>query len=421
MTLAEVSVATNSALALQDRRLLLLSTNLGLGGGAEEQVIRMSMGLKDRGWQVEVVSMLPPKPLPADFEKSGIPVRSLDMARGVADPRGIFRLAQLVRRFQPAILHSHMTHANLLARTARLICPIPVLVCTLHGLKMHSVGGGSTRLRELAHRVTDRFADLTTTICRAAANSYIEDGSVPAGKIEVFPNGVDTTRFCPNAFTRARVRRDLGIESEFVWLAVGRLEKPKAYGTMIRAFAQLHRETHPDAVLLICGNGSLEAEMKQLAQELGVGGKVRFLGLRRDIPEVMNAADGYLMSSDTEGLPMVLLQASASGIPIVATAVGGNSEVVADARSGYIVTPGNPDAMAAAMQRLLDLPVAERRSMGLAGRAYTIANFEAKHVFDQWNELYRKMLAKLPPAKHDSAKGRIPGRGPEREVAVDQE
>jgi hypothetical protein len=77
--------------------------------------------------------------------------------------------------------------------------------------------------------------------------------------------------------------------------------------------------------------------------------------------------------------------------------------------------------MAAAMQRLLDLPVAERRSMGLAGRAYTIANFEAKHVFDQWNELYRKMLAKLPPAKHDSAKGRIPGRGREREVAVDQE
>ena len=373
------------------RRVLMLSTNLGIGGGAEEQVIQMSMGLRDRGWQVEVVSMLKPRLLPNDFQNSGIRVTSLDMERGIADPRGLLRLRRVMRRFQPDIVHSHMTHANILARTVRLVCKTPVLVCTLHGLKMHKVKGGSTRLREFAHRLTDPLADLTTTICRAAANSYVLNRSVPAAKIQVLPNGVDTNRYRPDAQVRALVRRDLGVESAFVWLAAGRLEKPKDYGTMIRAFA-LVLAGGAGAVLLICGNGSLQPEMTQLAQELGIAGHIRFLGLRRDIPELMNAADGYLMSSETEGLPMVLLQASATGLPIVATNVGGNPEVIEDLRTGFIVPAGEPDSFADAMNRLAALPVQKRRSMGLAGRANTVAKFDSKHVFDRWVELYGDLL-----------------------------
>ena len=127
--------------------------------------------------------------------------------------------------------------------------------------------------------------------------------------------------------------RSLGLDGEFAWLAVGRFEQAKDYPTMLRAFARVHA-AHPAAVLLLVGRGSLQAETQSLAASLGLDGRVRFVGTREDVPEFMTVADGYVMSSAWEGMPMVLLEAAAAGLPIVATMVGGNPEVVRDGSHG---------------------------------------------------------------------------------------
>lgn len=372
----------------------MLSTNLGKGGGAEEQVMLLSLGLRARGWCMKILSLLPPSPLSPELENSDIPITSLGMRRGVPDPRAIFRLIRELRAFHPDVVHCHMPQANLLARAVRPLQSIPAVISTLHSLTMERVNGSSGRCLEIAHGLTDRFSDLTTVICSSGVKSYVQGGAVRSGRITVVHNGVNTANYQPNPDTRQRMRRELGVDGLFVWLAVGRITPAKAYPDMIRAAARMFERSSKPAVVLICGEGPLEAEVRSLVRECGVEHRFRFLGLRRDIPQIMTAADAFVMSSHLEGLPMALLEASATGLPMVATSVGGNPEVIVDGKSGFIVQPRDVESLAAAMERMMNLSGSERKAMADAGRAHARERFDMERILDQWENLYYKLIAR---------------------------
>jgi glycosyltransferase involved in cell wall biosynthesis len=173
---------------------------------------------------------------------------------------------------------------------------------------------------------------------------------------------------------------------EFLWLAVGRLIWKKDYPAMLRAMAR-----QGGGVLLVAGAGPLESELRSLAGELGVD--ARFLGARDDIPELMNAADGLVLSSLTEGLPLVLLEAAAAGLPAVTTSAGGAAEAVLDGRTGWVVPSGDVGALAAVMARLRALAPVERATMGRAARAHAEARFDLRVVTGEWERLYQDLLA----------------------------
>jgi glycosyltransferase involved in cell wall biosynthesis len=369
-------------------RILMLSTAFGIGGGAEEQVMLLSLGLRARGWKVGIVSLLPLLPIPTDLEASDISISSLHMKRGVPDPRGMFRLMRELRNFQPTIVHCHMPQANLLARTVRPFCPFPVLISTLHNVTMERVNGGSGRFLELAHRFTDRYSDLTTVICTPAASGYVKRGAVSANKIMVVYNGVNTENYRFDSLTRKQLRRELDLEGKFAWLAIGRFERAKDYTNMISAFSKVVARSKQEIVLLICGRGSLEEKIRGQVLQSGLTQHVKFLGVRRDIPNLLNAADGFLLSSYLEGLPMVLLQASSVGIPIVATDAGGNAEIVLNGVNGFIVPPRDDAALATGMERLLTLPDVERELMAERGRQLIREKFEIERILDRWELLY---------------------------------
>jgi glycosyltransferase involved in cell wall biosynthesis len=222
-------------------------------------------------------------------------------------------------------------------------------------------------------------------VSHAVAERHQSTGAARPQKLRVIPNGIDTGLYRPDAARRERARSETGLASRFVWLAAGRLIWKKDYATLLRAFAGQR-----DSVLLIAGEGPEDNHLRRLASGLGVD--ARFLGARRDMPALLNAADGLVLSSVVEGLPTVLLEAASSGLPAVATDAGGARECVAEGETGFVVPRSDSDALGAAMSRLASLTPAARARMGQAARALAVERFDMDKVAAEWDRTYRELL-----------------------------
>jgi glycosyltransferase involved in cell wall biosynthesis len=365
-------------------RVVLLSTNLARGG-AEMQVALLARTLAARGCETAVVSLLEPSEFAGELAAAGVPVHSLGMRAGAADPRALFRLAAILRRVRPQVLHCHMFHANLLGRLARLICPVPALISTLHSVQETSREGKEGPARDRLYRWTDFLSSRTVAVSEAAGRRHVAARAVPARKLCTIPNGVDTKRFHPGHETRERTRRHLGLGHDFAWIAVGRLMWKKDYPSLLRAFA-----AQGGGVLLIVGDGPQDAGLRALAVELRAN--VRFLGARADVAELLNAANAFVLSSVVEGMPAALIEAAATGLPVVVTDVGGVREAAIDGETGYIVPPADLAALTAAMSRMTALPSHARVAMGHAARDLITARFDVEKVVDRWESLYAELL-----------------------------
>jgi glycosyltransferase involved in cell wall biosynthesis len=228
---------------------------------------------------------------------------------------------------------------------------------------------------------------------------YIRVGAASAAKIRLIPNGVDLSRFRPDLAARARLRRELGVDDRSVLLSVARFEPQKDHANLLAAM-RLIVDLRPDVMLFLVGQGSLEQEIRLKAEALGLSNHVQFLGTRSDIPAVMNASDVYVMSSLWEGLPLVLIEAASVGLPIVATDVGGNSEVVLPSASGILVRPADPGAIAEAALSVLGVPRAEREQWSATGRAVVEDEYSLEGVLDRWETLYRELWGRKAVGAH---------------------
>ncbi|WP_223068714.1 glycosyltransferase [Paenibacillus caui] len=368
------------------KRVLFLLTGLDYAG-AETQVVQLCRVFRGMGCSVQLISMIEPAAFLEELAAMGVAVMTLGMRKGIADPRAIVRLRRRIREFQPDVVHSHMVHANLLARITRLFVRMPVLACTAHSI----YEGG--RLRSWLYRVTDRLCDIMTNVSQEAVNRYIAIKASPPGKIRFMPNGIDMGRFAEQTGKRLNCREELGVGESFVWLAAGRLAPEKDYMTMLAAFSEV-RKSCPHTTLLIAGIGPDAEALQRFSRRLRLEDGVRFLGIRTDIPVLMNAADAYLMSSKWEGLPMVLLEACASGLPIVATDVGGNGEIVNSGVNGYLAEPSNPEQLADQMRRLMSHTPERRAEMGRYSRELVRQRYDIHAIAKRWEGLYEQAAGK---------------------------
>ena len=365
----------------------LLIPTLERIGGAEKQVILLARGLLNRGWRVTVVTFSGTGGnVAAGLTAAGAGFLSLEMRKGLADPRGWIRFHRWLRRESPDIVHAHLPHAAWLARWSRLGAPVRAEVDTLHSSFTGSLG------RRCGYRWSAWLADRVTAVSQAVAHTHLSAGMVKESALSVLPNGVDVDAWRPGAAARAAVRRELGLEDEFLWLAAGRLEPVKDYPTLFWAMVEV-----PEAVrLVIAGSGPLEGELRRLAKQLGLDRNVGFLGFKPDLRRWMQAADGFVLSSLWEGLPMTLLEAAACAIPAVATNVPGTSEVIADGQTGILAKAGSAVALEEAMTRLMRKPPEERRAMGEQARQRVTELYSLDSVLDRWETLYRELLDRNP-------------------------
>ncbi|MDP8989912.1 MAG: glycosyltransferase [Acidobacteriota bacterium] len=383
----------NSPAVLNAKKILVLTASLA-PGGAETVVTQLALALRSAGCEVTVVSMMKPTAFVAELEAADVKVVWLGMSPGKPNLYGMVRFFSYVRRYRPQIIHSHMFHANILARLARLLTGINI-VSTIHSEIECSHRDNSARLREWIYRITNAVAGRVTAVSPRVRERYIAENIIPANRIEVIDNGVDLDRFRPCAERRAQTRDTFGWHDSFVWLAVGRLEIVKDYPTLIRAFERVH-ERFPACRLVIAGEGRLRPQLGGLIQETNLRSAVSLLGLRSDVPDLLNACDALVMCSRREGGPLVLLEAAAAGRPVVSTAVGAAPEIVLPGQTGLLVPPGDADALTQAMAELTALGVEGAAEMGREAR-YRIQNhFSLRSVHDHYMRLYEEVLTVNP-------------------------
>jgi glycosyltransferase involved in cell wall biosynthesis len=375
-------------------RIAYVLTSLGVGG-AERQVLALAERMAARGHAVSLVVLLgrQSEEWPMPFGLGGL-VRliRLDMRKTPASLlAGLWKARRLLRETQPDLIHSHTYPANMTVRLLRLTSFAPLgSRCAPIVSTIHNVYEGSWP-RMLAYRLTDPLSRRTTAVSQAAADRFVRLKAVSARKCSVLANGIDTAEFAPNPERRVRARAEMGIGDEFIWLAAGRIVPAKDYPNLLSAFAQVHT-AFPAARLWVAGEaaGPGAAEVQAMAAQLGIEASVCWLGLRRDMPALLDAADGFVLASAWEGMPLALGEAMAMEKPVVATDVGGVRELVGDA--GAIVPAKNPDSLAQAMLAQMRTAPEARRSLGRSARKRIQSLFSIDAKADEWEALYRAEL-----------------------------
>ncbi|SEJ02864.1 glycosyltransferase [Frateuria terrea] len=364
-------------------------------GGLERVVIDLVRAQRDAGYRCQVVCLFEAGALAPELVELGIPVLSCGKRRGL-DLRAILRARQCLRRHGTQILHTHNAISHYYAVLASRGLPLHRVVNTRHGMgATRAAAQRSSRGRswrddrlEWLYGKSMAFTHAIATVCETARREFQQRADLPAQKILAVPNGIHVDRFAPaSADERQRLRETLGVP-EGTRLAgfVGRLTWAKDHATLIRAFG-LVRERCPDAALVLIGDGPLRGELEALARAEGVAERVFFLGDRNDIHALLRGLDLFVMSSVTEGYSVALLEACASALPIVATNVGGNAEIVRDGANGTLVGAGDPAALAAAMTGLLAND-ARARAMGRAGRDWVLRHGSFRTMAQRYSEIY---------------------------------
>jgi glycosyltransferase involved in cell wall biosynthesis len=320
--------------------------------------------------------------LPCTYlEGLGRSVRPLD------DFRAFIALVRMMRREKPDIVHTHTAKAGSLGRLAAVVARVRYRVHTFHGHVLH--GYFSTRVTK-AIIVIERILARRTNVL-AAVGSKVRDDLLDANigrpeQYQVVPPGVEISAGC--SIAEARQTFDLPLEAPII-LFVGRLTRIKRPDRLIEAMTLALKE-RPNAILAIAGEGDLLDETKKLAEPLG--DSVRFLGWQSDLSKVYPLADLVVLTSDNEGMPVTLIEASMLGIPCVTTDCGSAREVVLDGRTGRVVG-GDSRTLAAALIGLLSDPQ-QLEQFGSAARRHAEENFSTTRLVDDYASIYRQLVMK---------------------------
>jgi glycosyltransferase involved in cell wall biosynthesis len=373
-------------------RIVYVLTSLGVGG-AERQALALADRMAQRGHAVAVLVL---RPAVMEEWPTALQVVHLDIRKSpVSVLTGFARARRFLREFRSDLLHSHCFHANVFARLLGLIVPSVKVISTVHNV----YEGGWYRM--VAYRLTDSLAHQTIAVSQAAADRFVHLKAVHARKCVVLRNGIDLTEFSPCAERRALMRGEMAVGSSFIWLAVGRMVPAKDFPNLLRAF-NLVRAANPEAQLWIAG-AAPAPELQSVKNGDHSGGdfaglsafvpgiheQVHWLGLRRDMPALLDAADAFVQASAWEGMPLAVGEAMAMAKPVVATDAGGTREMVGD--TAIIVPTQDSDALAAAMLDLMRQPAERRRTLGEAARTRIAEGFSMDVRANEWEALYGKV------------------------------
>jgi len=311
---------------------------------------------------------------------------------GGRDWTAFWALVRLMRSFRPHVVHTHTAKAGALGRLAATLCRVPVVVHTYHGHVFDAYFSPlKTRLVVLAERLLAGRASALVAVTDRVRRDILARGIGRQDRVVVVPLGLDLDPMIAAPARRGELRRELGLAGEVPLVGiVARLVPVKAHETFLQA-ARAIAPVRPDAMFLIVGDGERRSALEAMAGELGLAGRVRFLGWRADLDRLYADLDVVVLTSKNEGSPVALIEAMAAGRPVVSTRAGGVEDVVADGETGRVVPIGDDAAVARAILDLLEHP-AEAARLGAAARDAVRARFASARLVADVDRLYRRLL-----------------------------
>lgn len=366
-------------------RVFFLITSTSTGGA--EILLERLAPLLAAHVDFQVMSLRPVGDVGRRMQEAGYEVASAGMA-AKWDVRGLWRVAERVRCFRPHVIHAHLFHADLVARTVGRSVGRCFVVSTVHNERLE---------RPWEHtlmRLTDAFTEVDICIGRRVAEAMIARRAVSAGKVRIIPNGVDVHTFKPRGKNATPPWQTWGFSLPcLIFGFVGRLEPQKDLPNLLAASSLLRAQGVRFGVVIV-GGGFLEADIRAQVRSLGLGEYVQMAGKRVDMSHVMASFDAFVLPSSYEGLPLVLLEAMACGLPVVATRVGAVPELLGGRAGGILVDPRDGKALAAGMRELMSNPE-EARRMGRRNRAVVRRDYSIEVNAHQLCSLYRWLASSL--------------------------
>jgi glycosyltransferase involved in cell wall biosynthesis len=346
-------------------------------GGQERVALDLAIGQRARGHDVTVISLAPPPDgvMADEFREHGITVDRVEK-RGGLDPTLIPRLVIALRRHRADVVHTHnplpLIYGAPAARIVRAVA-----IHTKHGKNPGS--RGLVALRRAAARLVHAFVAVSETTAEQARAQH----DCAPSKLHVIANGIRLDRYTPDPAARAAARAELGLDGAYVIGTVGRIDDNKNQVMLVRALApRLGR----DVRLVIIGEGPARAAVEAEVARLPDPSTVTLTGRRMDVPKLVHAFDVFALSSTTEGLPLVVPEAMAAGLPIVTTAVGGLPGVVDEGHTGLLV-PVDERAFGQALGRLIDDRALAKR-LGTQAREVALARYSSDRMVEAYLALY---------------------------------
>lgn len=377
--------------------LVYLLQSLG-GGGMENGVVNLLNRMDPARFRVTLALMEPECRLADRIRRPGTTVVQIPRKRG-RDPLYPLRLARAFRELAPDLVHTR-GFSSIDGLLGAKLAGVPAIVHTEHGRDVDEADRMRLRRRVLRTALF-RFADRVGTVSQELQDCLVANVRVEPEKLRCLPNGVDLSRF-DGRRRHGRVRSALAVADDTVVLvSVGRHDPVKDYPSLLHAFAPVAAEHRAELWLL--GQGPDTQRLATLATELGVADRVRFLGFRDDVPDVLLDADAFVLPSVTEGMSNALLEAMACGLPAIATRVGGNPELVVDRVTGALVPVGDVGSLTAELERVVGQP-RTRQLWGTAARKRVEEVFSLEKMVRRYEELYLELLGE--EATHASAPGR---------------
>jgi sugar transferase (PEP-CTERM/EpsH1 system associated) len=361
------------------------------GGGKEQVVVSLANALVEDGLRPMIVCLEMSGLLEQQVRRADIPVEVLPKRAG-NDPVVPFRLAALLRRERVDIVHCHNWGTLLESIFAARWAGIRAIVHTQHGLdyqRAASRDGLVQRGRTMMKRVAARWLSGIVAVSGEVKDMIHAEWRVPDDRIRVIHNGVPLGSVALSDAERASRRRALGLAPEdFVIGSAGHMRPVKNFPMLLEALG-LALPAAPRARLVLMGDGPLRQEIEETVARLGLERSVLLLGRRADVPDLLLLCDAYALCSFSEGISISILEAMAAGLPVIATRVGGNSEIVVEGETGFLV-PVAADRVAAAIVALADNPVLCGR-MGASGRARVISNFSLSRMSADYRDVYARV------------------------------
>ncbi len=352
-------------------RLVFLLEDLEYGG-TQRQALELARRVDRSRFQVELWVLRAGDDLASVAREWDIPVVWLARS-GWVGPQSLLGLGKRLWRDPPDLLMLLTVIPNIWGRLWGRLARVPIIV-------------GNCRGGAVPWRQHERWlwpcADHILCNSNILKEFLVSRYGLPSARLTVVPNGVDTEFFHPNPNGRP--------QAPPVLLSVARLVPDKDHDTLLGAFGHLSNR-HPEAELWLVGNGPRRQALEQKVQNLGLGGRVKFLPGEQDLRHLYHQADLFVLSSMAEALPNVVLEAMAAGLPVVATRVGGVPEAVVPEATGLLVSPRDETGLAAALGRLLDDPGA-RRTMGRRGRERVLENFSFAAMVVRHEEVWSRLL-----------------------------